>query len=45
MNIIKEFSLVRKLRNYDRVRWGGMGMWGGMGSLLIFELQKKAKKI
>ena len=21
-----------------------MGMWGGMGSLLFFELQKKAKK-
>ena len=24
-----------------RVRWGGMGMWGEMGSLLNFELQKK----
>ena len=23
------------------VRWGGMGMWGGMGSLLIFELHEK----
>ena len=29
-----------KLNN--RVRWGGMGMWGEMGNLLIFELKKKA---
>ena len=29
----------RNLNN--RVRWGGMGMWGEMGSLLIFELEKK----
>ena len=28
----------------NRVRWGEMGMWGEMRSLLIFELQKKAKK-
>ena len=26
------------------VRWGGMGMWGEMGSLLIFELPKNEKK-
>ena len=26
---------------HGRVKWGGMGMWGEMGSLLIFELQKK----
>ena len=27
----------------NTVRCSGMGMWGEMGSLLIFELQKKKK--
>ena len=33
---------MRHLAFLSRVRWDGMGMWGGMGSLLIFELWKKA---